>query len=482
MRWALVVVLLAGGVARAEPSEPSPRSTDELDGMNVLARHHLHDLDDERWNLYGQLTWIESFKLPFHAAYTDVGGSTNSLRPGYENSFTGSFTIYAGARLWHGAELYLAPETVSEVPLSDLHGLGGAIQNFELQKGGNPVPIGYLSRAYLQQTIGLGGEREHVESEPLALGHEQDHDRIVITAGRLSVVDIFDRNSYAADLRRQMFDMAFMTYAAFDFPADLQGYTIGAFGELYLGDWAVRIARELEPKGPNQGDLEYEFWKSYGDQVEVEHDHELAGHPGAVRVLGFHDHATMGRFQDAIVAFGADPGDNAAGCEAAGLFHYDSTNPTAPDLCWVRRPNDKWGIGINIEQEIAKGIGVFLRAMYADGQSEVYAFTSADRSLALGVLARGGLWHRRDDYAGAGFGASGISKSHADYLKLGGIDAFVGDGRLAPGTEMVGEAFYGFNVASSIWISGDYELIVHPGFNVDRGPVSILGARLHAEF
>jgi hypothetical protein len=60
-------------------------------------------------------------------------------------------------RLWKGAEGYLVPELISEQPLSQLRGLGGAIQNFELQKGGASVPQIYHSRIFVKQTVGLGG-------------------------------------------------------------------------------------------------------------------------------------------------------------------------------------------------------------------------------------------------------------------------------------------------------------------------------------
>jgi hypothetical protein len=441
MRRALVLLLLASRWAQADPA-------------------------DDRWSVHGQLTWIEQAKLPFHAAYTNVGGSTNSLVPGYENSFTGTASLFTSVKLWDGAQAFFVPEAVSELPLSNLHGLGGAIQNFELQKGGNPTPLVYVARAYLQQTFELGRESR----------------RIALSAGRFSVLDFMDHNQYAGDLRRQFFDMAFMTYAAYDFVADTRGYTWGAVAEVYVDDWALRVMRAAPPQVPNGADIEFRFWKYYGDQLELEHDHVVAGLPGAVRVLGYRNHENMGRFDDALTAFGADPAMNAAGCGAAGLFHYGSTNPNAPDLCWVRKPNDKVGIGINVEQAITRDIGVFLRAMYSDGDTEVYAFTPTDRSLSIGALARGGSWGRPADYAGIGFGAAGISERHAAYLAAGGIDGFVGDGRLRAGTETVSEAFYGANLWHQIWLSGDYLFIVHPAFNVDRGPVHVFGARLHAEF
>ena len=482
MRWAPLVVLFVTASVEAGVVEPEQRDDDEFDFMNVLARRHLHDLTDESWNAYGQVTWIQTFKLPFHAAYTNLDGSSNSLSPDYENSFTGTATIYAGAKLWPGAELYLAPEMVSEKPLSGLHGLAGVIQNFELQKGGTPAPVFYIGRLYLQQTLRLGGGQDDVASNPLQLGKKQDKRRIVLSAGRFSVLDFFDKNSYSGDLRRQLFDMAFMTYAAYDFAADTRGYTIAGVAELYWDDWIARVGRAMPPTLPNGADIDLHFWRYYGDQIEVEHHHSIGGHDGAVRILGFHSHENMGRFTDATLAYETDNGMNASACDAAGLFHYGSTNVNAPDLCWVRKPNDKYGIGINAEQAITPDLGVFLRAMIADGSSEVYAFTPTDRSLSLGALADGKPWCRKNDYAGVGFGANGVSDEHATYLKLGGVDGFIGDGKLNPGTEMVTEAFYGANLSSSIWLSADYQLIVHPAFNVDRGPVSIFNARFHAEF
>lgn len=476
MRLVLLVVLLTAGVSYAGGAEPSPREDDQFDFMNALARAHDHDLLDEVWNVYGQFTFIDSIKLPFHAPYSGV----HSLSPALENSFTATASLYAGLRLWRGAELYLSPEVVSEKPLSSLHGIGGAIQNFELQKGGTPTPVAYIGRLYLQQTISLGGEREAIRSNPLALGRPAVHDRITLTVGRFSVLDFLDKNTYAGDLRRQFFNMAFMTYAPYDFPADTRGYTVGANLEVVVGAWSLRVSRAAPPKQPNQTELDLRFWKYYGDALELEHDHEIAGYHGAVRVLAFRNRENMARFEDATDAFVADPSKNAAEC--GDLFHYDSMDTNAPDLCWARKPNDKVGIGINIEQAVSSDIGVFLRAMIADGATEVYSFTPTDRSVALGALALGKRWNRPDDYAGIGIGAGGISDAHATFLRLGGIDGFIGDGKLTPGTETIAEAFYGANLASSIWLSGDYQVIVHPAFNADRGPVHIFGARIHAEF
>jgi len=472
------LLLLASTRAFAASAEPDGRAGDAFDIMNLLARHGLHNLDDEHWNAYGQFTWISSFKLPFDAKYTNLGGSNHSLRPGFEHSYTGTVTAYFGVKLWRGFEAYWVPEVIILHPLSNLAGLGGAIQNFELQKTGSALPTYYNSRFYFRQSFDLGGYTVHKSSDPMQVQQVVKSRRFVITFGNFSILDFMDKNSFAGDLRRQFFNMAFLTYAAYDFAADARGYTWGAEAELVLDDWTLRFAHTIEPKDPNQLPLDGRFWKYYGQQVELEHVHSIRGHTGAVRILGYRNHVNSARFADAIADL--RKGETAGTC--GDRFNYGSTNGTAPDLCWARQPNVKWGIGVNIEQELRHHLGIFLRGMYSDGNSEVFSFGSADRSLSLGILARGGLWRRRNDYAGIGYGVSWISSVHARYLALGGVDGFVGDGALRQTAEGVFEAFYGVNLGSSTWLSADYQIIHGPGYNADRGPVSILGARFHAEF
>jgi high affinity Mn2+ porin len=465
------VILLAAGVAHAD----GPWST-----MGELSNRGYHDLDDESWNVYGQFTYISSWKLPFSAPYTNLNGSTNSLLPTYERSFTGTFTLFFGLRLWKHLEAYFVPEVVSERGLSDLHGLGGSIQNFELQKSGSTTPQLYRSRLYLRDTFDLGGDHQHKDSGQQQLGETVDSRRVVITVGNFTVLDLFDKSNVTGDPRQTLFNMAFMTHSSWDFAADARGYSWGGAAELYWDDWALRISRMAPPQQPNTLPIDFHLWRYYADSLELEHDHMLFGMPGAVRLLGYRNHEVTGRFDDAIAAFEANPADNAANC--GSNFNYGSTNSMAPDLCWVRKPNTKLGAGINVEQFVAKDVGIFARAMYSDGQTEVDAFNSADRDFSIGSVAKGTLWGRHLDNAGVGFGLSGISKIHALYLQMGGVDGFVGDGYLHEGAEGVFEVFYSANLFRAIWFSGDYQHIWNPGFNRDRGPVDVLGARVHAEF
>jgi high affinity Mn2+ porin len=476
---AVSAALLLPRAAHAAVAEPSGREDAAFDLMNYLNHRGLHDLDDEAWNAYGQVTDIWSLKLGFPAAYSGA----NSLLTKQELSFTETATLFVGMRLWPGAQYYLVPEVIAEKPLSDLTGLGGVIQNFELQKQGLRTPSPYVSRDYLRQTFDLGGDHVQTTSDPMQLGRKDAKRRIVLTVGNFSVLDFFDKNDTTGDLRKSFFNMAFLTYAAFDFAADARGYSWGALAEIDWDDWAARVGRMASPKLPNQEPLDFNVFKHYGDQAEIEHHHTIAGQDGAVRILGYRNEEVMGRFADAIAVYKANPFENATNAAAYCYDDpYSAGNGNAPDLCWVRRPNVKVGAGVSIEQGITDDMGAFFRGMYSDGQTEVYSYTSTDRSISFGSLLTGRAWHRVRDTVGVGYSAGWISSVHAQYLGLGGIDGFIGDGKIHQAAEQVAEAFYSLSMGSSSWFSLDYQHIWNPAYDADRGPVNIFGGRIHAEF
>jgi hypothetical protein len=479
---ALVAAFVLGSArgASAQAAPPAAHDDAAFDFMNVLAQAGLHDIDDERWNAYGQMTTIGQFHPGFSAAYSNVGGSNHSLTNGLEGSYTGTFTLFFGLRAWRGGEVYFVPEVIAEDPFSHLAGIGGAIQNFELQKTGSETPQIYRSRTFFRQTFGLGGATDAQDSNPMQLGSVIEKRRFVFTLGNFTILDVFDKNSVAGDPRETFLNMAFMTHASWDFPSDARGYSWGGAEELYWDDWAFRVARITPPVEPNQLAIDFRFWEYYGDEAEIEHDHTLFGQPGAVRLLGYRNRVDTGKFADAIAAYEANHAASAANC--GSRFNYQSQNPNAPDLCYVRHANVKLGVGVSVEQHFTNTIGMFARAMYSDGQTEVDAFNAADRSVSVGVLAKGGAWRRAFDLAGVGFGMSWISSIHAQYLAMGGVDGFLGDGRLRQAAEGVTEAFYSVNLLRAIWLTADTQLLWNPGYNADRGPVAIFGGRVHAEF
>jgi high affinity Mn2+ porin len=188
--------------AHAQAAPPAAHEDQAFDFMNLLAHHDLHDISNETWNAYGQFTYISSWKLPFPAPYTNANGSIYSLVPQAERSFASVFTLFFGLHLWQGGEFYLSPEFVAERGLSLIRGLGGSIQDYELQKSGSEIPSLYRSRTFLRQTFNLGGNPVEKTSDPLQLASVARDRRIVLTMGSFTVLDVFDRNNVTWDPRQ----------------------------------------------------------------------------------------------------------------------------------------------------------------------------------------------------------------------------------------------------------------------------------------
>ena len=59
----------------------------------------------------------------------------------------------------------------------------------------------------------------------------------------------------------------------------------------------------------------------------------------------------------------------------------------------------------------------------------------------------------------------------------------IGDGRLPhPAPEAIVETFYSLAMAQGLHLSADYQFVDNPAYNRDRGPASVLGLRLHAQY
>ncbi len=404
--------------------------------------------------IHAQVTFVAQGVGGFASPYR----GENSLKPKQVRE-TADVTAFIGARPWAGAEIWANPEVDQGFGLSDTLGAAG-FPSAEAYKVGRAAPYVRLQRLFVRQTIGLGGAREAVSPDANQLGGMRDSDRIVITAGKFGVGDVFDTNAYAHDPRGDFLNWAAVDAGTFDYAADAWGYTTGVAAEAYKGAWTLRLGAFNLSKVPNGETLERDFSQFQLD-AEIEHRHAIAGHPGALRVTVFRNRGRFGRYDDALAL-------------AAGTGG-------APDLAAVRRPMTRIGAHLNVEQEIATGIGLFARAGIADGAIEPYDFTDIDRGAALGAVLEGGRWGRKGDRIGLALIASGISAEHRRYLAEGGIGVLVGDGQLPHyGTERIVELFYAARVTRRLEATIDAQHIANPGYNRDRGPANVLAFRLHA--
>jgi hypothetical protein len=413
--------------------------------------------ESEDWTARFQSTYIYQSKPAFDALYS----GPKSLSAEHERSYTFSATAYLGARLWEGGELYFNPEAIQGVALSAVTGLGG-FTNGEIQKVAGPTLTFYRARLFLRQTIGFGGGRDVLESDDNQLAGGVDRNRLVLTAGNLSVTDVFGLNEYAGDARTQFLNWSFLTFGAFDYAADLRGFTWGAAAEYVHGDWSLRAGRFMQPKESNGMELNTDLRSSYGDQAEFERRYLLAGRPGKVKLLAYRNVAEMASFEDAIA--------------------YGQANGVAPDITAVRKRQSKTGWGASLEQALGSDMGIFARVSAHDGRTETYAFTEIDRSLSIGGVVKGSSWKRAEDTLGVALARNGISSSHQSYLAAGGNTFFLGDGNLRYAPESIFEAYYSLRALKGVYVSLDWQHIRNPAYNADRGPVQVGSFRLHAEF
>jgi high affinity Mn2+ porin len=412
-------------------------------------------LETDRFAFHAQATYLNQYDPPFRAPYS----GHNSL-DGNIGRETSDFTVFAGVKLWQGAEAWVNPELDQGFGLSGSLGVAG-FPSGEAYKVGAAYPYTRLHRAFLRQTIDLGGDVQKVDAGLNQFSGSQTSDRLVFTIGKFGVVDIFDTNRYAHDPRGDFMNWSIVDTGSFDYAADAWGYSVGAAAEWYQGPWTFRGGLFDLSITPNQTGLDSRF-EQFQWVGEIERRYALWGQPGKIAITGFLTRGGMGSFQDAI--------------ELAAI------NGGPADITAVRKYQSRGGISMNLEQQLMPNVGFFARAGFADGHKEPYEFTDIDRTVAAGLSISGKQWGRDDDVFGIAGVVNGISNVHQAFLNAGGLGILVGDGMLPhPGNEEILETYYSFPVFATR-VTFDYQLIVNPAYNRDRGPVSVLGVRLHTQY
>lgn len=454
-RWFCVLLAVSGRSLPALAQQAGP--TPESPGTPVAPGQG--SAPPQNFASYVQSTFTEQFSPGFAARFTGPE-SFPAYATGRE---TLDVTAYLGVRPWQGAELWWNPEIDQGFGIGNTFGVAGYISG-EAYKVGAQDPYLLQQRLFLRQTVDLGGDKAKIDPDLNQLAGTQTADRLVITAGKFSVVDVFDTNTYAHDPRHDFLNWSVIDQGSFDYAANAWGYTYGAAAELYWGRYAARIGAFNLSTTPNGLNVEPRVLGQFQLIGEIEEDHTIGGQPGKIKFLYWIDRGELGSYLDAIAA-----------ARLAG------TTPTTAD---VRSYKTKDGISLNAEQQVATGIGVFLRAGVSSGTVEEDAFTDINKSVSAGVSLAGDRWGRPDDNAGAAFAFNEISHSGKAYLAAGGLGGIIGDGALPnSGPEQVLETFYSFSLYKSyVLATADYQLINHPAYDTGRGPVSLLGVRLHAQF
>jgi high affinity Mn2+ porin len=411
----------------------------------------------EDWSLHGQATLVEQY----HPAFRSLYRGANSLDPGSRGDETFDATLFLGARLWQGGEIYADPEIDQGFGLGDTLGVAG-FPSGEAYKVGKSDPYFRLQRVFFRQTFDLGGEEQTIEPDANQLGGNRTADNLIITTGKISVTDIFDDNAYAHDPKKDFLNWSLIDAGAFDYAADAWGYSYGVAAEWTQDWWTLRAGLFDLSRVPNSTALENNF-SQFELVTEAEERHTFYGQTGKIKLLAFLNRGRMGDYDDAV------------------LLTHASGNP--PDTSLVRRYASRPGFSLNIEQQVSDQLGSFVRASMNDGSKEAYEFTEINRSLSAGLSFKPTDWGRPDDVLGAAFVVNQISQAARAYFAAGGLGILIGDGKLRRyGSEDILETYYSMAVAPWLTASADYQFIANPAYNRDRGPVSVLGARLHTQF
>ncbi len=411
-----------------------------------------------RFNLHFQATYIYQYKPAFGADYS----GQNSIKTAEERDNSITATLYLGVRLWKGAELYINPEIAGGSGLSGAYGMA-ASTNGETFRVGDPSPTLYLSRGYLKQTITLN----HSKDTLMADGQNQlqtsySTRSLSFYLGKFGLSDLFDNNAFASGPRTSFLNWCFMSNGAWDYAANLRGYTYSFTTALQWDNMTYKAVLATMPVVANGPDLNTDLSQEYAINAEVTRAFKLHKKDGHLRLLGYYNNGDMGNYSSAIA--NAVPGN-------------------VPNVVSTRKYfRDKYGFGLNFDQQLTETLGIFARAGWSDGQNETWCFTEADQSVSAGLSINGANWKRKDDNIGVAVVVNGLSKIHEQYLADGGLGFQLGDGALNYANETVAECYYSYKpVSSGLWLSLDYQFALNPGYNKDRGPVNVFSFRAHVE-
>ena len=315
------------------------------------------------WSVHFQATSIGDMHGSFPSPYE----GPNSLPPHLERRVSLTATIFLATSVGRHVQFVIDPELAGGKGFGDVTGIAG-FPNGEIPRVAAPTPKPYLARGYMKLTWGIGEESEKRARRPNQLAAERPVRRFTSITGRFALTDFFDNNAYSHDPRGQFMNWSLMSNGAWDYPADVRGYTVGAVEELTMRHWALRAAAAMEPSVANGPDLDTRVAKNRGAVVEWEQRYSP---------LGTQRRAACARLSEPRARRHIPPGVSAGWQRRFGRHppprHEEvriRIEPGAGDHARSRR---------------------FARYGWSDGKTESWAFTQIDRTVSGGAAIQGRL-------------------------------------------------------------------------------------------
>ena len=431
--------------------------------LSIDSRAYTQDalLKDSGWNFHFQFTGIVQYNPAFKSPYT----GQNSFLPKSDPAYSVTTTAYFGKKLWPGASVFFNPEMAGGQGLSSTLGIAG-FPNGETFRIGEAKPVVYVARIFLRQQINLDKNQFDTLIDGVNQVWERvSEKRLTITFGKLGISDFFDQNSVSHDPRSDFMNWSLMNNGAYDYAANTRGYTGSLIVEYYTPGWVLRGATALMPVLANGSTLNFNWAKTNSETFEVQKDYTIHGLAGAARLLFYYNTSKAPAYQTVIDDYksGADTSLDVV----SGKFYGGK----------------KYGVGINVNQSINKNLNGFLRFGWNDGKTATWAFAEIDNSISVGLRYYGICKGRAADNAGLAFVSNGISAGHREFMSIGGYGFMIGDGQLPHySREDIVELFYEVKLFEQLYATLDYQFVANPAYNPDRGPVSLLAARVHVSF
>ncbi len=442
-----------------EPAQ-TPDSSAIDEGAPTMFPHS----DSTRWLIAGQANIVFQAHAPFHSPYQ----GTNSLLPRgeYKTSLLG--TIYTGLEVdrnpRYATDALLDIEDAGGRGVSEALGLAG-FTNLDVVRNPSLGSVPYLSQYMIHQVIGFTDELADSERSTTSLETKLPVRRLELFIGRMGLPDFFDTNAVGTDSHLQFLNWTVDNNGAWDYAANTRGYTDAAVLQYTDHDFTAMYGLAAMPVVANGIDLQYQFRQGSAQNVEFDLDKSaLAGRKGAIRLLGYVNHADMGDYRQQNRAF------------LAGL------TPKPDITAHSFTDSEKYGMGLNFEQEISANGRIYGRFGWNEGRHESFAYTECDQTFSLGGDYSLKGVGRPYDKLGLSFVTNAIKKDHQEYLKLGGLGFILGDGTLDYAREDIVEAYDNVHAWKGIYYALDLQFIDHPGYNQARGPVLMESVRMHVDF
>jgi len=418
-------------------------------------------LKDSGWNFHFQFTGIIQYNAPFPSPYS----GKNSFLSEEGHAFSVTTTAFIGRKLWSGASLYFNPEMAGGAGLSSTLGIAG-FPNGETFRIGADQTVVYVARIFLRQQISL--DKDHFDTLEDGINQVRERvsrKRLTLNFGKFGIADFFDQNAVSHDPRSDFMNWSLMNNGAYDYAANTRGYTGGLIVEYYTPGWVLRAGTALMPVYANGPSLNFNWAKSNSETFEIQKNYSFRELPGAVRLLLYYNTSKAPSYQTVIDEY------------------KNGTDTSLNVISGTNYGGKKYGLGISLNQELSRQLNGFFRLGWNDGKTATWAFAEIDNSGSLGLRLYGIGKGRMADNIGLAFVSNGISAGHRDFLSTGGYGFMIGDGKLPHySRENIAELFYQVKLFEQLFATVDYQFVTNPAYNRERGPVSLLAARVHISF